>query len=311
MDRRIGHPRSEVVAEIFGHEYSGDRLPPQFQYAVLLRKVFQTAYIKEAELIALECEALGSQIASFASGLVSSDALDYQIYVTNYTLECEELTEKLFNVQINTDITKKELELKQGNPTSVSSELEKIMEDINNEAYNLADRFVTLSRKVLDGMTSNEIFSYSYITLTEFMIYHTELFKTGLERLIKQIQIDPSSVVNYEFYFNNSMRTIAVFIKKLVDPKNSQISNEASWFENEFTKREEAYKVTALTPENQKNLTEKESILVGEFHNFMEKCVRELLTRNAYFIIEPIFLDNMYTQINFFQYILNYNKKNQ
>ena len=221
---------------------------------------FQTAYIKEAESIALECEALGSQIASFASGLVSSDALDYQIYVTNYTLECEELTEKLFNVQINTDITKKELELKPGNPTSVSSELKKIMEDINNEAYNLADRFVTLSRKVLDGMTSNEIFSYSYI---------------------------------------------------LVDPKNSQISNEANWFENEFTKREEAYKVTALTPENQKNLTEKESILVGEFHNFMEKCIRELLTRNAYFIIEPIFLDNMYTQINFFQYILNYNKKNQ
>ena len=43
----------------------------------------------------------------------------------------------------------------------------------------------------------------------------------------------------------------------------------------------------------------------------MEKCVRDLLTRNAYFIIEPIFLDNMYTQINFFQYILNYNKKNQ
>ena len=53
------------------------------------------------------------------------------------------------------------------------------MEDINNEAYNLADRFVTLSRKVLDGMTSNEIFSYSYITLTEFMIYDTELNKTG------------------------------------------------------------------------------------------------------------------------------------
>ena len=40
---------------------------------------------------------------------------------------------------------------------------------------------------VLDEITSNEIFSYSYITLTEFMIYHTELFKTGLERLIKQI----------------------------------------------------------------------------------------------------------------------------
>ena len=35
---------SFYAAQILRHEYSGDRLPPQFQYAVLLRKVFQTAY---------------------------------------------------------------------------------------------------------------------------------------------------------------------------------------------------------------------------------------------------------------------------
>lgn len=272
---------------------------------------FQTTYIKEAEEIALLCEDIGNEITSFANGLVSQKALEYNIYVTDYTLECERLTEKLFNVKIDSNITKREQNLKGGNPTSVSNEIKEIMKRINDTAYDLANRFLTLSRKILDGINSNELFSYSYIALIEFMIYDTELFKTGLERLINQAQIDPSSVVNYEFYFNNSMKSISIFIKKLVDPKNTQISNEANWFENEFNKREEEYKVTALTPENQKNLTEKEEILVGEFHNFMEKCIEECLTRQAYFIIEPIFLDNMLTQINFFRYLLNYNRENQ
>ncbi len=272
---------------------------------------FQTTYIKEAEEIALSCEDIGNEITSFANGLVSQKALEYNIYVTDYTLECERLTEKLFNVKIDSNITKREQNLKGGNPTSVSNEIKEIMKKINDTAYDLANRFLTLSRKILDGINSNELFSYSYIALIEFMIYDTELFKTGLERLINQAQIDPSSVVNYEFYFNNSMKSISIFIKKLVDPKNTQISNEANWFENEFNKREEEYKVTALTPENQKNLTEKEEILVGEFHNFIEKCIEECLTRQAYFIIEPIFLDNMLTQINFFRYLLNYNRENQ
>ena len=44
LDRRVGDPRGQDPAEIFGHEHPGDRLQPQFQYAVLLRQVFQTAH---------------------------------------------------------------------------------------------------------------------------------------------------------------------------------------------------------------------------------------------------------------------------
>lgn len=272
---------------------------------------FEKGYISKAESIALSCERLGNDITSFASGMVSKEALDYQIYVTQYTLECEKLTEKLFNIDIDTGITEKELQLKSGEPKTVSQEMVDSMKRINAEAFSLADEFSKLCTEIVDKMEINELFSYSYIALTRFMIYETELFKSGLERLIQQFQIDPSSAANYEFYFNNSMRSIAIFIEKLVDPINEDIFDKAKWFENSFKDAEETYKTTSLTPDNQKALTEKETLLVKEFHNFMEECIKKLLAREAYFIIEPIFLDNMYTQINFFQYILNYNKKNQ
>lgn len=272
---------------------------------------FEKGYISKAESIALSCERLGNDITSFASGMVSKEALDYQIYVTQYTLECEKLTEKLFNIDIDTGITEKELQLKSGEPKTVSKEMVDSMKRINAEAFSLADEFSKLCTEIVDKMEINELFSYSYIALTRFMIYETELFKSGLERLIQQFQIDPSSAANYEFYFNNSMRSIAIFIEKLVDPINEDIFDKAKWFENSFNEAEEAYKTTPLTPDNQKALTEKETLLVKEFHNFMEECIKKLLAREVYFIIEPIFWDNMYTQINFFQYILNYNKKNQ
>lgn len=272
---------------------------------------FEKGYISKAESIALSCERLGNDITSFASGMVSKEALDYQIYATQYTLECEKLTEKLFNVDIDTGITEKELQLKSGEPKTVSKEMVDSMKRINAEAFSLADEFSKLCTEIVDKMEINELFSYSYIALTRFMIYETELFKSGLERLIQQFQIDPSSAANYEFYFNNSMRSIAIFIEKLVDPINEDIFDKAKWFENSFNEAEETYKTTPLTPDNQKVLTEKETLLVKEFHNFMEECIKKLLAREVYFIIEPIFWDNMYTQINFFQYILNYNKKNQ
>lgn len=272
---------------------------------------FEKGYISKAESIALSCERLGNDITSFASGMVSKEALDYQIYVTQYTLECEKLTEKLFNIDIDTGITEKELQLKSGEPKTVSKEMVDSMKRINAEAFSLADEFSKLCTEIVDKMEINELFSYSYIALTRFMIYETELFKSGLERLIQQFQIDPSSAANYEFYFNNSMRSIAIFIEKLVDPINEDIFDKAKWFENSFNEAEETYKTTPLTPDNQKALTEKETLLVKEFHNFMEECIKKLLAREVYFIIEPIFWDNIYTQINFFQYILNYNKKNQ
>ncbi|MGN1000885.1 MAG: DUF2935 domain-containing protein [Bacilli bacterium] len=272
---------------------------------------FEQIYIQEAENIAIGCEELGNKIIKFANGKVPQKALDYQIYVTPYTLECEKLTEKLFNVKMATNITEAEMKLESGKIDSVTAELVDATEQINEQALILAQRLIDLCNELQNKMATNELFSYSYLTMIQFIIFETELYKSGLTRITQKIILDPSSVSNYEFYFNNSMQSIATFINKLVDPQDKEIVDNSNTFINAFANSAEIYMITPLNPENQYALTNREVALVKDFSEFIKFCIKELLNKRAYFIIEPIFLDNMYTQVNFFLYVLNYNQVSQ
>lgn len=266
-------------------------------------------YRNEAENIALSCESIGEELVKYADGRISQMAIDLQIYVTNYTLECEKLTEKLFGTNINTSITEKELSLNAGNIDSVSIELEQAIENINNESLNLTNRFIELSKIIYNKMIKNDIFSYSYPTMFQYMIYDAELFKAQLERLIRRNPLDPTYAINSEFYFNNSMKTICTFINKLIDQNNEELMKEAKNFFNLFEIAGKKYTNTILSPENQIILTNEEINLVEQFRKFLEECIKKTLAAEAYFIIEPIFLDNMYTQANYFLYILYKNQQ--
>lgn len=266
---------------------------------------YETKYIQEANDLALRCEELGRRLMKIADGKLPSTAFEYPIFVTPYTLPLEELTQKLFQVPIATDITKKELTLKPGEVTPVSSELENEVTSINNESYEIASRFVMLSQMVYNELWKEDVFSYTYPTMYEFMFYDVELFRGELDRVMQKVKSDPTFAINYEFAFNNSMKTIAVFLYKLIDPRNEEIAREASNFITRFQSAEEKYKKTPLTPDNQLQLTKEEKELVLDFQGFMQRCIQSLLDKKAYFVIEPIFLDNMYTKINYFLYNLS------
>lgn len=261
-------------------------------------------YIEEAESIALSCENLGVELATLADGRLSQEALDAEIFVTPYTLKCEELTEKLFDVKINTDITKQEMNFRSGNPTTASKELVATIERINAEARNLTNRFVTLCETIHEKLLANESFSYSYPSLYQFMIYEMNTYSATLVRLEKREYVDPTTAINNEYIYNLTMKIITLFIAKLVDPQNTEIYEGAAAFYKIFMDREVVYKTTPLTPSNQNKLSTEEIRIVTELQTFVKGCIEDLLNKKAYFIIEPIFLDNMYTEINYFLFLL-------
>ena len=59
-------------------------------------------YIEMCEDFANKCDELGREAISYTGGLVSREALDNNIYVSEFSLPCERLTEKLFGIDINT-----------------------------------------------------------------------------------------------------------------------------------------------------------------------------------------------------------------
>jgi len=261
-------------------------------------------YVETAKDFGLRIEELGRTLMKYANGNVSQEALDNQIFVTDYTLDAELLTERLFNIDIDTTITENELSLTAGVPTNPSEEMIRELTNVNNKALVLVTNFIDFGENIVSKMNNNELFSYSYISLIEAMLVEMQLYKSNLTRLIAKENIDPGFVVNYEYLFNNLLQQLASFVRGLVDPKNGIVIIRASAFSNEFGILANQYKEAIASPETQKDLEERTLDALDRFKDFISTTIEDVLDGRTYFIVEPIFLDNMLTTANYFKYNL-------
>lgn len=266
-------------------------------------------YIKIAEDFSLKYEDLLRRTVKLADGKLPEEAINSQIFVTNYTLRSEELTKKLFNINIDTSITEQEYNLKPGIVTNPSNELITEIDTINKLAYNLTENFIEFCIDILGKLHNQDLFSYSFPSLFEFMILEAQNYLKNLERLINRNRVDPTFVAGYQYMYNVSMRDIATFIRDLVDSKYTNVLNNAQKFIVLFNNLIHEYQITPLSPYNQKVLADKSLEVVNSFRKFLEEIIRALLNKELYFIVEPIFLDNMYTEANYFKYILETEEK--
>ena len=269
------------------------------------------SYAKSAEEFASRCEKLGATLIKYANGSLDQFSLDSQIFVTKYTLPCELLTEELFGIKIATNITKAQMQLKSGVLTNLSEEDFNVLMDINKQALDLTREFNAVLKDIFKKEKANELFSYSYPHLIKYMMEEVGLYSSYLEKLINKQKVDPTFVTDYEYMFLTSMRDTSWFIRSFVNPSDQEIYIKAESYSLEFDNLLTEYKSTSLSPDNQKFLTTKALKVVTRFSDFLAKCIEELLASKLYFIVEPIFLDNMYTESNFFKYILTLNQETE
>lgn len=269
-----------------------------------------SVYRDRIQRIGIESANIGRTLVKASSGKISKSIIDYDFFITPYTLACEELTQSLFDVQISTDITNIEEKLEPGNITSATAEEVNTFVNINNKVINNANNFLSLVNEIYSDIKSNKAFSYLYLKIFDFMVGEVESFINELNRINNKIQIDPGEVLNSEFSWNDIMYSIALFINKLVDPNDIDVVNTSNQFINKFLEAQSLYKSTALTPQNQLFLTNREFSVVNDFSKFLDKCIKDLLSKKTFFIVNPVFIDTMYTEINYFLYRLDFNRKN-
>lgn len=265
-------------------------------------------YIDIAGKLAKQCEELGSKIMKYANGNIPSVALNSDIFVTPYTLRLEELTNKLFAYDINTDITKQELALEPGIPKP-NPELIQALEEINQEALNIANEFINFSSELSNNVSNQNAFCFYYNSLNTNTVYEMNVYISILERLINKDNLDPLYVIDYEYGFNKLMAGIATYIRGECDPIYADVVNQANNFVNEYNNLVFEYENIILSPENQKNMTDNSIELSKRFKLFVEDCLNKLLKKELYFFSPPITKDNALTDINFFIYNLEENIK--
>ena len=263
--------------------------------------------IEVAESLGKRYEELNREAVQLAEGNIPNSIIKNNYFITDYTLNCELLTEKLFGVDINTNITIDQINLigfDNINEIEISEELLNRISTLNNNATQLTKNFIDFCRDLKKAMLEGNIFSYSYPLIYSYMIEEAALYASDLDRIQQRNNADPTYIINFQYYFSNSMMQASQFIIGLSDPNQTSIIMNADNYRKAFSNLMKKYQQSSSSPEAQQILNEEAMDLVESFRRFLGKIIDGVLNNTNYFIVEPIFLDNLLTEANYFLYLL-------
>ncbi len=266
-------------------------------------------YSEQAESLGRRCEELMRRIISYTGGKVSAEALEYQLFVTDYTLSAEELTETLFAIQLATDITEQELAFTAGTQTAPSPEALEAIYTINERAKQLVKEFLMFANTIKTQLEQNQLFSYSYPTFYQYMMINANLYQNDLNRLNNREIADPISSIDNRYQFNISMFELLQFLRGFIDPGATNYVVQIDSLLTRYAPLLADYRNLPLTPDNQKNLTERSIALANELRALFPNILTDLLEARLYFIVEAIAIDNFYRDVNYFYYTLMLEQK--
>lgn len=265
-------------------------------------------YSNRAKELGRRCEELGRKIIDYTYGYIPEAAKKYQIYVTDYSLRSELLTEKLFDVDIDTGITEEQLNFKVGVSGVAPESLINNIIDANNEALEITVDFLSFAEEIRNLLITNELFSYSYPELYNFMMRDVKQLQDDLTRIMERLRPDPVFSANSEFTYNTTMLEIVLFLRGFIDISEVKYLNDLNYFILSYPSLIRDYQTLPLTPENQKELTERSIAITERLRNLIAEMLERLLNAELYFIVEATMIDNFYTNVNYFYYLLKENE---
>ena len=261
-------------------------------------------YIMIAQNFANKCDELGREAISYTGGFVSKEALDSGIYVTEFSLPCELLTEKLFGIKIDTAFTKQELELKAGINENINSNVISGIKSLNEKALTFAKNFSAFCVEIRDKLDTNKLFSFSYSDFFSYIFDEINTYISDLERIIRMEGYSPIYAVGYEYNFVTTLKKTAQYIRDWVDVKSIDVFDTASYYVNSFSEIIDRYLKASISPDIQEELSMQTSSLLSDYQNFLKNILRRLINKELYFITPPVSIDNIYTSVNFYKFIL-------
>lgn len=264
--------------------------------------------IKKSKELGLRYEELGRIAISLADGRLPNRFFIRSPFVTRFSLDCELLTEKLFGIDINTELTADELKMKPGNNNAITKDLLNQIHKLNEDAISVTNEFIDFGTDIYDSMKNEDIFSYMYPLFYNYAIGAARIFDSDLLRIQQKHAVDPTYIATYQYRFSTSMKQACQFIIGYSDPNQYSIISNAETFKTLFEERVKSYITTTMTPINQQNLNEDTLRIVNSFIVFLTQLIEDILTKGSYFITAPIFFDNLLTEAHLFSIFLEESK---
>lgn len=254
--------------------------------------------IQEADILKRSLEILLSETVDLADGAIREEVLDSNELVTPYTLEAEKVTSKLTGPRLDTDITKREMELTHDPNFDFTYWLEGQLENINMRAKNLLLDTIAYKKKVLEEVTKCELYTTLYPEMQSHLIaeaeYYLELLKGLKERKLPEKEL--CDILNF---WNYVMMDHAQFIEGFLDPSEEDLKEMAK----KFIK---AYDILIRECErcSRRTILEKSTRATRDIVEYKMAATEGILACDIKSIILPLLADHVLREANHYLRLL-------
>lgn len=250
-------------------------------------------------------EGLLSEAVEMADRVISRKVLACDELITDYTLAAEMKTQYLTGIPINTDITRRELEIRaEKKGMRLDGLLEETVE-LNRSAMALTKAAITFKKALLKSIKECKTFSYTYPTMLEHVIEESEYYYALLQKLEKRDTIDSAKeIAEEELNWNHLMEEHSEFIRGYLDPSEEKLIRKADSFAEEFEKLVEKSEAAAGNPDILPELTAESLKHVAELRNFKIQGTVGILKCEIESLIPPLLSDHVTREANHFLRLL-------
>lgn len=242
-----------------------------------------------------------NRIVELANGNISENFLTSGEIVTKNTMTAESMSSNLTGINIDQNITLKELNLRSGNQ-NFSNQLLSSISSINKETLPLINQLITFKNNILNNVLSCKTFTTNYPLLIQHIMNEAKLYYELLGKIERREPITDEYIYQQELFWNNIMMEHAEFIRGLLDPSEKNLISTANNFANEYQSiLNRRYAPNMLT-----DASLKETI---NFRNFKITGEEGILNCQIKSIIIPLLTDHVVREANHFIRLLQNHKK--
>ena len=259
-------------------------------------------YIDRAVLLGYRATDIINLAISYMDKEIADATLNNNVYITPYTQKIEDLTEKLFGVDLVIDYNKDIEILKTRGEVIYDNNTMTKIDELNNQALILVNDFQNFCKEIRDKLDAQELFSYLYPDFFDFMHETIAVYGRDIERILSKKDYTDFYLEEYAYYFNELLRKTAEYVRGFLDTSHQDVFDMATFYIDAFSNLIEKY----LRNKNDSNLNLETERLVENYKGFLENNIKKLLNAELYFITPPVALDNFLTIVNVYLLILRY-----
>ncbi len=238
-----------------------------------------------------------TRVINLANNNVSQDFLSSNEMITTNTFEAERKTSNLSGVEIDTNITRQQQQLRSG-ITNANEQLANSISTINRNTLPLIQNLIDFKSNVLNSVLSCRMYTTNYPLLIRHIINEAKMYYDLLSKIENRQPFDRNYIYEQELFWNNIMKEHAEFIRGLLDPTEKELMMTANRYAEEYEAILRQYHNNQM---NLRNISLNETI---QFRNFKIAGEEGILNCKVKSIIVPLLADHVLREANHFIRIL-------